>query len=428
VYRKALTALAGICLTLCISSAAAEKPDTTAVRDPKPPPKSVSEILLFVPSKILQLPFYVLREITRPVVQVAARPGGDSNFFGDVFSSKRTVAPIVSAGSRSGIVGGLSLNFHNSFTPEDRLRFVLTHSTHDYQRYKIGYRTPHLFSSSKTSLWMRLVYQNRTRERFFGTGLFRPLSDEISYRMEKTEFTVDVKSELSSGFSITFLGGYLKSQVFDGENPNVESRVAVFKSLLSFSDEDVRPSKVWSIGAALRHDSRDNLGQPSRGGEELIEAVYHRAPDSSGDVEYVSTRVDLRRYLTVYDRRILALRVAAESIDRPGDARPVPFYLLNRLGGQDDLRGFKTDRFADSDLALASVEYRYPVWDVVDAFLLLDAGRVFRDIEDDLTLRDWEVAYGFGFRIWKPEGLTASLSFARSDEETRYYFLFEEGI
>ena len=84
-------------------------------------------------------------------------------------------------------------------------------------------------------------------------------------------------------------------------------------------------------------------------------------------------------------------------------------------------RGFKSDRFTGNDLALVTAEYRYPIWDSIDAFLLLDAGRVFDQIEDDFRLRNWEWNYGFGMRVWKTSGLILSATFARSNEETRYY-------
>lgn len=110
-----------------------------------------------------------------------------------------------------------------------------------------------------------------------------------------------------------------------------------------------------------------------------------------------------------------------QDIYLPDATSLTPFYLLNHLGGQNNLRGFKSDRFTANDLALVSAEYRYPIWDSIDAFLLFDAGRVFDRIEDDFSLRNWEWNYGFGMRAWKTSGLILSATFARSNEETRYY-------
>lgn len=409
-----------LCVLVGFQVGRAEVPDTTAVRKLTPPKKSVSEILLYVPSKILQLPVLLVRAGARPFIKGISIPRDVKKFPKTVFDPDNMIIPIGSVGSRSGFSAGLSFNFRNLASTPDSLRFALTYSTHDYQKYKFTYRAPTMFSSAM-GLSVYAFYQDRTRERFLGIGSASLLSEEVSYRLEQTNFLVSVDTKIGSGIALSISGGYTKSQVFDGENPDFEIRLDSIQLQLSLTDEDIRPSKVWSIGAGLKHDSRNDKGQPSAGGMEEIQLTYKRGPKSSGDVKFFSTSVDLRRYIHVYDQRILALRLLARSIDQPGSASPMPFYLLNRFKGQRDLRGFRTDRFTDNDLALASVEYRYPVWDVIDAFLLLDAGRVFREIEEDFTLQNWEWNYGFGFRGWKPDRLIISATFAHSNEGNRYY-------
>lgn len=398
----------------------AEVPDTTAVRKPTPPKKSVSEVLLYVPSTVLQIPIYLVRTGARPIIKGISIPSEIKKFPKTVFDPDNMIIPVGSVGSRSGISAGLSFNFRNLASTPDSLRFAFTYSTQDYQKYRFAYRAPTMFLSA-TGLTAHGSYQDRTRERFFGIGFASLLSEEVSYRLEQTNFIVSVDTKIAPGIALSISGGYTKSQVFDGENPDFENRLDSIQLKLSLTDEDIRPSKVWSIGAGLKHDSRNNKGQPSAGGTEQIQLTYYRGPKNSGDVEFYSTSVDLRRYIHVYDQRILALRLLARSIDQPGSASPTPFYLLNRFRGQRDLRGFRTDRFTDNDLALASVEYRYPVWDIIDALLLLDAGRVFSEIEKDFTLQNWEWNYGFGLRFWKPDRVIISATFAHSNEGNRYY-------
>ncbi len=402
-----------------------EIPDSTAIRKPPRPEKSTSELLLYVPSKILQLPVYIVRSGARTVIRGLSVPREIKKFSATAFDSDNLIIPIGDAGSRSGISAGLSLNFRNLASVKDRIQFAFSYSTNNYQKYTFAYRAPTMFSPA-TGLNLFASYRDRTRERFIGLGQASSLSDEISYRLEQSRIGMSVDTRVGSGVSLSVSGEFTKSQTFDGQNPSVENRLDSIQLLLSLSDEDIRASKVWSIGAELKHDSRNHKGQPSAGGMETIQVTYHRGPKSSGHVEFVSTSVELSRYINIYDQRILALKLLAKSLDQPAATLPTPFYLLNRLGGQYNLRGFKTDRFSDNDLALASVEYRYPIWDVIDAFLLLDAGRVFREIEDDFTLRNWEWNYGFGLRVWKANGLIASATIARSSEETRFYLLAGE--
>lgn len=404
-----------------IQVAAADVPDTTAVRKPSLPKKSASELVLSVPSTILQLPVYLIRLGAKPFVKGISVPREIQRFPASVFDSDNMIVPIGSAGSRSGISAGLSLNFRDMVSSDDRMRFVFTYSTTNYQKYAFSYQAPGVFSPT-TGLKVFASYRDRTRERFVGIRRLDLLPEEVSYRREQSKIGAGVDTKISPSVSLTLSAEFTKSQVFDGESPNVEGRLdSIITSLVNLSKIDTRPTKFWSITARLRHDSRNHPGQPSAGGLELIQTTYNRGPLSSGNVEFVSSLVDIRRYFNIYDRRILALRLLVQDIYQPGGTAPTPFYLLNRLGGQDNLRGFKSDRFTGNDLAFVSAEYRYPIWDSIDAFLLMDAGRIFDQIENDFRLRNWEWNYGFGMRVWKTSGLILSATFARSNEETRYY-------
>lgn len=125
---------------------------------------------------------------------------------------------------------------------------------------------------------------------------------------------------------------------------------------------------------------------------------------------------------------MLAFRLLVETIDPTGNSVDTPFYLRSSLGGNDDLRGYQTRRFVDNDLALVSVEYRYPILDHVDAFIFLDEGRVFGSITDDFSFRDWRYSTGVGFRVYNVSGLILSTLTAFGDEGTRFYFQLSENL
>ena len=106
----------------------------------------------------------------------------------------------------------------------------------------------------------------------------------------------------------------------------------------------------------------------------------------------------------------------------------MPVYALADLGGLHGLRGYSTSRFNDDAKALASIEYRWPLWDRIDAFLFIEGGRVFHDLSHDFEFRDWESSYGGGFRVWHQEGLQAYLQIAGSSEGGRVYFSWAEDL
>ena len=115
------------------------------------------------------------------------------------------------------------------------------------------------------------------------------------------------------------------------------------------------------------------------------------------------------------------LRAYGQSMDAVGDSPQIPFYLRRALGGPDDLRGYRQCRCLDNDFTFVSVEYRYPLHDIMDAYAFLDEGRVFDTWRDDFNWRGWRYSYGGGIRVWNEEdGLIANFFVAHSEEETRF--------
>jgi len=96
-----------------------------------------------------------------------------------------------------------------------------------------------------------------------------------------------------------------------------------------------------------------------------------------------------------------------------GNLDEVPFAELPYLGG-DLLRGYNFARFRDRMSGLATAQY---IWDLqrsVDAYLFVDAGRVYRSF-DDVTLDDLRVGFcgGLSFHTAKDFLFAASLASSR---------------
>ena len=94
---------------------------------------------------------------------------------------------------------------------------------------------------------------------------------------------------------------------------------------------------------------------------------------------------------------------------------PVPFYLMEPLGGAGSIRGFREYRFRDSRNILLNVEYRWEVWTYADLAVFYDGGKVFSDASD-LNFSDLESGYGFGIRGHGPGGSVMRFDFAWSRE------------
>ena len=86
------------------------------------------------------------------------------------------------------------------------------------------------------------------------------------------------------------------------------------------------------------------------------------------------------------------------------------------------------NRFQDHAQALASIEYRFPVWQLADGFVFIDEGRVFNSLKDDFSWREWRYSFGFGFRVWGDEGESLRWTAAWSADELRFYFNFGQDL
>jgi outer membrane protein assembly factor BamA len=199
---------------------------------------------------------------------------------------------------------------------------------------------------------------------------------------------------------------------------------------------------VNPFSLSLVYTSRDAVLGPTRGWR-AIAKVSHTDRALKSDYEF--TRLDLDfgyLYPFCHGDHVLGARLNGGFISGPdGD---VPFWELERLGGDDTLRGFFPRRFLGTQRVLLNVEYRFhlfafdffEVWRVrVGGVLFGEAGRVFisRDelarefsLNDDLVSRvvdDLQYSYGGGLRIAVSQAIVARIDVGFSDEEQGLVYL-----
>jgi outer membrane protein assembly factor BamA len=106
------------------------------------------------------------------------------------------------------------------------------------------------------------------------------------------------------------------------------------------------------------------------------------------------------------------------ALSQTGPGNEVPFYLMPTLGGDHSLRGYSNYRFRDRNAALVSVEYRWPVFRMMDAALFADAGSV-APTAGGLLHERVERDYGFGLRVHGDRKAFASLDLSQGREGKR---------
>jgi hypothetical protein len=171
-------------------------------------------------------------------------------------------------------------------------------------------------------------------------------------------------------------------------------------------------------------NTRQPRGNPRIGG--LYAVRYERFDDRDLNA-YTFGRIEgeVQQYLSVFNqRRVVALRgLVSSAVADQG--QQVPFYLQHTLGGPDDLRGFRRNRFRDRHLLLLQAEYRWEVFTAMDAALFADWGKV-ASRRQELDLKNLEHDYGFGVRFGTNNGVFLRIEGAFGSRDRRH-FVFRFG-
>lgn len=413
-------------LSLCSEIVATEYEtlDTTRVREVSPVKKSTGEKIADIPGEILKLPIYV--------AQYTGRTVSTAPIVGKFFSllsfsgEKKIVTPFGGYGSRPGLKLGFVLQKPDIITNGDRLQYKWYYSTHDYQRYQLKYQSD--YSQPRNfGLLLFARYNKRPRQRFYGIGLGSLEEKEANITFEKSEIIGSGSYRLSSNSTVSLTVGFQSANLFDGKDDDLEGNIETILADPSYrvTPGQLQGSRYVIFGTAFERDSRNSLGQPSSGSHLLARLDRFVGVGRSNARNFTRYGVDYQAYHDLWRKRIIAFRAKFQRIVTDEvTGGTIPVYQMSSLGGLDALRGYSRGRFVDNDLVTVTLEYRYPIYDIFDAFLFVDAGRVYADLTKDEVFENWKQSIGGGIRIWKSKGTIAVIQIARSDEDTRLYFEF----
>ena len=408
---------------------ASEPPDTTKEREPYPEKKGFGQALWTIPQFAINVPVDILTGFSQVVIddlyaghlaaQIAALAGELDRVWG--------FHPIFGAGGNSGAEFGLAFTSKDIFTVEERLKIKFSISVNDYQSFKIRYKAPK-FMGEKLGITLLGQYTQRPWESYFGSGHSSLRKNETNYNPEHSHLSSSFLWQARSNVVVDFSVGYDAYNIFDGEDPNLAGDIDSIRQIFGLSFSETRNTRLVSVGGTIDHDWRNDKGQPSAGGREIISVFYYASTEDKDNFKYTSVTVDVRQYFHIFKKRTLAVRLMAQTTDLGDEIPFMPFYLLPSLGGAETLRGYTRLRFVDNDLALISAEYRYPIWKKIDAFVFLDEARVFKSLTDHFKWHDWKYSYGGGLRVWETDNLILSFYAAKSDEETRFRIQFSDSF
>ena len=155
------------------------------------------------------------------------------------------------------------------------------------------------------------------------------------------------------------------------------------------------------VGGELAYDARDNPGYARRGVRfRLSGELYPKLWDVESTFGYVAGDASAYLSANVPTLPTLALRVGGKTI-----RGAFPFHEAAAVGGPDNLRGFREDRFAGESALYGNGEFRvrltrirFPSPVELGAFAAVDAGRVFFDADSE-EADGWHIGSGGGLWI-----------------------------
>jgi hypothetical protein len=262
-----------------------------------------------------------------------------------------------------------------------------------------------------------------TEEEFTGIGPDSARADRTAYSLRGTDVGLGARVRLTGPFAY---GGGL-----DVQRPALGAGGGTrWPSIETVFDDGSAPGlagvprfvRTWAFAEV---DYRRPLNA-RRGGYYRVDVS--RVRDSGGGA-YAFSRVDidLRQYVSfLAERRVLAARLVGSTTEADAGAR-VPFFLLPALGGNDTLRGFRALRFRGPHRLLLQAEYRWEVWSGLEAALFTDWGKVALR-RSDLSFRDLERDYGFGFRFNTDTGVVVRVDAAFGSRDGRHLHIVFGGF
>jgi len=397
--------------------------DTTRVREPERPGMTTAEKILYGPTKLLQLPFYTLRYTTRGLIWAGYESKPARQIIANILAERGPIEPAISFGGNSGPRVGLRFNFAGLFGTNDRFGAVGQYSWYAYQNYAARYEHPDMFG--KGVGWaINGSYDKGRRELFLGVGNNTKPDTDAAFGRESFRVRTDVTMQATKWLKLIGGVAYESHNISDGDKDGDIDQLDSIQTVFGLQPEAFRKTRLWSADFGFRMDWRNSPGRTTRGGLLGLDVELVQGINENSDLKFVRIYGDWSQHFELFKKRVLVFRFMANSIDNTQDEsdEAFPFYLLNTLGSEQGLRGYRPDRFLGREAALASVEYRYPIWLALDGLVFFEEGRVFSSFTHDFTFEHWRYSTGFGIRMVGRYGEIARTILAFSDEGMRFDF------
>lgn len=261
---------------------------------------------------------------------------------------------------------------------------------------------------------------------FFGYGNETVNNDDdldLDYNRVKTSTYAARAGILKKG---SFGSDYGFRVLFEGiEVENTEDRF--ISTFMPASNIDFFKRRFFGgLEADYNYKSFDNSINPSRGMTFLLQVGGKTEfKDTKNTYGYLNSNLGF--YNAITKDKKLVLKTDARVQVRVGDE--LVFYQAANIGGNNGLRGFRTERFTgkNSFIGSADLRYSFPSFKTnilplqIGVFGGFDVGRVW--LKGDYSDK-WHNDYGGGFWVTAADSLSGTFNFFNSVEGLRFSFGF----
>lgn len=314
---------------------------------------------------------------------------------------KRTGSFGIGAGysSEDGVIGMVSIGDTNFRGTGDAvsLTYEKSGSDSDAHGYSLSYRHPWI--DSKETVGTVRIY-NRTYE-YDDYDTSGSLKETYMRKYAGGEVTLGRPvSEYSTNY-VTLRNRkdqYIR-HIDDGEDRSTDT------AWLNYNFGTTR-----SITLEHVTDNRDNIYNPTQGGRISLSG---EVAGIGGDFDFQKVTIEDQRYHKVGHAQVIALRgqygVGWGHISE---------FNQYKVGGQSSLRGYREDQFRGDRMALATLEYRFPIVSKVQGALFTDWGAAW---SDGYTPENIHGSVGIGLALTTPIG-PLRLDYGRGSDGGRVHF------
>lgn len=185
---------------------------------------------------------------------------------------------------------------------------------------------------------------------------------------------------------------------------------------------------ISSLTPSLTRDTRDSYLVPTRGMKNTLSSQVAGGV-LGGDKDFIKTTFYTSAYYSIFKGYIFGFRYRAGTAQPYDDTDIVPVYERFYLGGANTIRGFRYreigpqgidprtglpngDPVGGDSMMFGSVEFTYPIYDMIRGAFFCDIGNVWAtkdwQLDDTAFSGQWfknlQAGAGFGLRLYLPIG------------------------